>query len=184
MQDQSLATKLGIAAHLSLLRRVARSHGLVTEGELLEEAVARGCFHFLRSEKPPASRVSPSSFSHEQLSIAMLSVANPWDQWLLRAGAMLLSHPTNNPALLAYYARWERCESVVRSIAAAGQLYEPTNFFWAQLLQHLPTGVPLAEGVLPHHSRYVSIPGKIGPGKLGKPVWLRPHLTPALGYAA
>ena len=180
----TLASKLGMAPHLSLLRRAARRHGLVTERDLLDEAVARGCFHFLQSEQPPKSKVREDAFSNEQLAVAMLSVANPWDQWLLRAGAMLLSDPTNDAKRLADYAKWERCELVVRSVAAAGQRYEPNNPFWAQLLDRLPPDAVVNDGILPHHSRYVSIPGKIGPGKMGNPVWLRPKRLPTLGYAA
>ena len=184
MQVPTLASKLGMAPHLSLLRWVARKHGLATETDLLDEAVARGCFHFMRAAKPPVIRVAEADLSYEALAVAMLSVANPWDQWLIRAGAMLLSHPENDVHRLAVYARWERCESIVRSVAESGARYEPMNPFWKELLDLLPDAVDCPDGVLPHHSRYVSIPGKIGPGKMGSPVWLRPKQVSALGYAA
>lgn len=48
-------------------------------------------------------------------------------QWLGRAGAMLRSLPENEVYRLAGCARWERGESVVRSIAESGVMYEPTN---------------------------------------------------------
>jgi len=133
---------------------------------------------------PPSSKVSEVLFSNEALSVALLSPANPWNQWLLRAGAMLLSHPANEVRRIVDYARWERWEAVVRSIAEAGQRYEPQNAFWTDLLQTLPPAAACKDSVLPHHSRYVLIPGKIGLGKMASPVWLRPKRLPALGYAA
>ena len=184
MTTLSLAHKLGMVPHHSYLRQLARQHGLVTEQDLIREAVARGCFHFLQSDRPPEKSVSEELFSNEQLALAMLTVANPYDPWLLRVGAMMLSHPDNDAAELARYARYERSQCVVRAIAEAGLKYEPHHEFWPRLLADLPQGVAPRNGVLPHHSRFVSIPGKTGPGTMGKPVWLRPARPASLGYAA
>lgn len=184
MNLPTLAQKLGTTTHWSCLRHEARKFGLSTEKDLIEEAVARGCFHFLQADEPPQSRAPEVEFSNEKLALAMLTISNPYDPWLIRAGVMLLSHPANNVGRIALYTRQERSEPVIRDIALAGRHYEPENTFWEELLQLLTDGPVPHHGILPHHSRYVSIPGKIGPGKMGKPVWLRPRKLAALGYAA
>lgn len=185
MNHETLAHKLGTATPVSWVRQSARRLGLETEKDLVDEAVARGCFHYMdRAGAPPAQRVSEDQFSNEELAIALLTIANPYEPWLVRVGAMMLSHPGNNVRKLARYAEQERSEVVVRDIAVAGKRYEPENSFWSELLALLPETEPPKSGVLPHHSRYVSIPGKVGPGKIGKTVWLRPARITQLGYAA
>lgn len=184
MKTPTLAQKLGTTTHWSCLRHEARKYGLHTEKDLIREAVARGCFHFLQADQPPSSQVSEAEWPNEKLALAMLTISNPYDPWLIRAGAMLLSHPANNASQIALHTRHERSETVIRDIALAGRRYEPENVFWEELLRLLPEAPAPQDGVLPHHSRYVSIPGKIGPGKMGKPVWLRPRKLAALGYAA
>ena len=47
MEPVTLARKLGTTAHLSCLRQSAKRVGLVTEKDLIDEAVARGCFHYM-----------------------------------------------------------------------------------------------------------------------------------------
>ena len=184
MEKETLAHKLGTTAHLSCLRQSARRLGLVTEKDLIDEAVARGCFHFIQADRPPAQKVNEQAFSNEMLALALLSIANPYDPWMIRVGVMILSHPGNDVTEILRWAKYERSEAVVRDIAMAGIHYEPENAFWRELADALPPTQEPKEGVLPHHSRYVSIPGKIGPGKMGKPVWLRPVKAASLGYAA
>ncbi len=185
MQSDTLARKLGTTTHLSFLRQRARRLGLVKEKDLIDEAVARGCFHFIQADRPPAQKVVEDAFSNEELALTLLSIANPYDPWMIRVGAMMLSHPGNDVGEIIRCTRYERSEAVVRHIALAGTRYEPENDFWKKLADALtPSASMPAEGVLPHHSRYVSIPGKIGPGKMGKPVWLRPVKAVSLGYAA
>jgi hypothetical protein len=183
-QTETLAHKLGITTHVSCLRHTAKLLGLVTEKDLMDEAVARGCFHFIQADKPPAQKVSEDAFSNEELALALLGIANRYDPWMIRVGAMMLSHSGNEVKNVVRYAKYERSEVVVRDIALAGLRYEPENSYWRELADALPTTQEPKEGVLPHHSRYVSIPGKIGPGKMGKPVWLRPIKAASLGYAA
>jgi hypothetical protein len=183
MTTETLARKLGTTEHLSCLRQTARRYGLRTPKDLMDEAVARGCFHYLQSHEPPHQRVSETEFSNEQLALALLSIANPYDPWQIRIGAMMLGAEGNNPATVARNAVYERSESVVCNIARAALRYEPENPFWKQLLAALPNVPDVREGILPHHTRFVSMPGLIGPGKMGKPVWLRPRKIKSLGYA-
>ncbi len=184
MNTPSLAQKLGTTTHMSCLRHEALRLGLSTDKDLVDEAIARGCFHFLQSDTPPASRVTEREFSNEKLALALLTIANRYEPWLIRVGAMLLSHIDNDVHQIARQTRLERSEAVIREIALAGQRYEPENIFWRELLDLLPDLPSPEAGVLPHHSRYVSIPGKIGPGKMGSPTWLRPKKMTSLGYAA
>lgn len=183
MSTVTLARKLGTTEHLSCLRQMARRRGLVTPQELVDEAVARGCFHYLQSHEPPEQRVSEADLSNEQLALALLSIANPYDPWQIRVGAMMLGAKGTDPLKLARYAVYERSESVLRAIAEAALRYEPDNGFWKDIIAALPDSPDVREGVLPHHTRFVSMPGLIGPGKMGKPVWLRPRKIKALGYA-
>lgn len=186
MQTETLAQKLGFTTPVSRLREVAKRFGLVTEKDLLDEAVARGCFHYMQQiGHPPQQRVSEDDFSNEELALALLSLANPYEPWLIRVGAMLLSHPANDAAKLVNLAQAEQSEAVVREIAVAGARYEPESAFWNALLTLLPETPPLKSGVMPHHSRFVSMPGIIGPGrKMGTTTWLRSRKPAGLGYAA
>ncbi|GEP42626.1 hypothetical protein BGE01nite_19170 [Brevifollis gellanilyticus] len=128
--------------------------------------------------------MTETEFPNEKLALALLTIANRYEPWLIRVGAMLLSHTDNDVRQIARHTRLERSESVIREIALAGQRYEPENLFWSELLGLLPELPSPQAGVLPHHSRYVSIPGKIGPGRMGSPAWLRPKKVTSLGYAA
>lgn len=185
MEPVTLAYKLGTTTHLSCLRQSARRVGLVTEKDLIDEAVARGCFHYMQHMgHPPTQRVGEKVFSNEQLALALLTIANPYEPWLIRLGAMMLSHPGNDVHKLALYAKYERSEVIVREIALAGLRYEPENSFWSELLALLPPTAPPKSGILPHHSRFVSMPGLIGPKKYGPTTWLRPVKIAGLGYAA
>ena len=97
MQTETLAQKLGFTTPVSRLREVAKRFGLVTEKDLLDEAVARGCFHYMQQiGRPPHQHVSEADFSNEELTLALLSLANPYEPWLILVGSMLLSHPAND----------------------------------------------------------------------------------------
>lgn len=183
MQPETLAKKLGTTTHLSALRREALRLGLSSDADLVEEAIARGCFHYMQSSAPPIQKISEEQFSNEKLALALLTIANPYDPQMIRVGAMMLGADGNDPKVLAQYAIWERSESVVRAIAEQALRYEPENPFWSNLLNALPDSPQVRDGVLPHHTRFVSMPGLIGPGKTGKTVWLRPLKIAELGYA-
>ena len=161
----------------------ARRLGLATPDDLVEEAIARGCFHYMQAHQPPAQRVSEAQFSNEELALALLTIANPYDPQMIRVGAMMLGAEGNDPKKLARQALYERSECVVRFIAEAAKRYEPDNEFWNELLNALPDSPVASSDVMPHHTRYVSMPGLIAPRTFGKPTWLRPLKIKALGYA-
>ncbi len=58
MQVPTRASKLGMTSHLSLLKGFVRAHEPETVEDILDEAVALGCYHFLRTACPPVSKVS------------------------------------------------------------------------------------------------------------------------------
>ena len=183
MQTETLAQKLGTRALRSPLLLKAEELGLHGPKSLMDEAVARGCFHYLQGRTPPQQQVNLEAFSNAELAIALLTAANPYDPWLIRVGAMMLGAEDNDPAEIARLAVVEDSEQVVRAIAEAGVHYEPEVAFWKTLLALLPETLPPKSGVLPHHSRYVSTPGLTGPRTHGKAVWLRPAKLKAFGYA-
>ena len=182
MQTAPSIQQLALMAGNSPLRLKAQRLGLHVPAEWKDEAVARGCFHYLQGRTPPQQRVSEEAFSNEELALVLLGTANAHDPWLIRLGAMLLGAETNDPKRIAQQASVEGCMPVVRAIAEAATRYEPELPFWKTLLEELPLGTPPL-GVMPHHSRYVSQPGLIAPRTQGLAVWLRPRKLKALGYA-
>ena len=182
MQTAPSVQQPALMAGDSPLRLKAQRLGLHGPVEWQDEAVARGCFHYLQGRTPPQQRVSEEAFSNEELALVLLGTANAPDPWLIRLGAMLLGAETNDPKRIAQLATLEGCIPVVRAIAEAATRYEPELPFWKTLLMELPSSTP-PPGVMPHHSRYVSQTGLIAPRVHGKAVWLRPRKVKALGYA-
>lgn len=156
----TLAEKLCVPEHYSLLLRKACEAGLPGATALVGLAVARGCRHYQGGPEPlPAFPVSRAVFSDEELAIALLSPCLPYSPRALRVGAQMLSSRRNQPQLLALLARRERAENVVRHIAVAGQQTEPQEVFWQELLAALsvtpsPLRSTVPDGVLPHPSRF------------------------------
>ena len=174
----TLATKLGTTTHLSPLLHKARRLGL--DGEKLQIlAVQRGCDHYRTGDEPETPLASESALSNEELAIALLCVALPYDPRSIRCGAAMLGADGNSPETLVRQAILERSEVPVRYVALAGHKFEPENPFWSRLLSLLPE-VPIPDnGALPHPTRFVSMTGftQKGPGLV---VWWerpRPRLT-------
>ena len=178
--------------HHSRLLRKARNAGLYGTPELIGLAVARGCRHYQGGPEPvPSAPLSHAAFSDEELTVALLSPCLPYSPRALRVGAQMLGSRNNQPRRLALLARRERAENVVRHIVAAGQLTEPHEPFWRELLAILPP-VPSSRsafpaGVLPHPGRFRIETGLTGPSNLAalcgpQTQWLRP--TPASGALA
>lgn len=170
----TLAAKLGTTTHLSPLLRKARKLGLGPV-ELQTLAVQRGCRHYMTGEEPEIPLATRAQFSNEELAIALLCVALPYDSRSIRCGAAMLGAEGNSPAALAWLAKLERSEVPVRHVALAGRRYEPENPFWTELISLLPE-VPIPDnGALPHPTRYVAMTGftREGPGLVTW--WQRPH---------
>ncbi len=175
----TLARRLGTTTHLSPLLHKARRLGLTAPRALQTLAVQRGCLHYQRGDEPVVELAAREQFSDEELALALLCVALPYDPHSIRCGAAMLGAKGNDPRRLARLAVMERSESVVRHVAEAGQRFEPQNEFWPALLTALPPSAPPKEGVLPHPTRFVAMTGVVR----GKPPglytqWLRPEPRP------
>jgi hypothetical protein len=180
VKTPTLAEKLGTTAHLSPLLRKARRLGL-SPADLQTLAVQRGCIHYSTGDEPTTPLASEEQLSNEELAVALLCVAMPYNPHGLRCGAAMLGAEGNSPARLARLAILERSEVPLRYVAEAGRKYEPDNSFWKELLEALPPGPPPKPGVMPHPTRFVAMTGftRKGPGLVVE--WQRPrrHLATA-----
>jgi hypothetical protein len=80
------------------------------------------------------------------------------------------------PEELAWLARLERCEALVRYIAEAGVKFEPGNLFWPRLRDLLPRSPSFKSGVVPHPTRFVAMTGFTRKGTEVVTEWIRPAL--------
>jgi hypothetical protein len=174
----TLATKLGMTTHISGLLRKAQRLGLGPK-ELETLAVQRGCRHYSNGSEPEQPLAPEQEFSNEELAVALLSTALPYDPHSIRCGAAMLGAEGNDPQRLAQMAVMERSEIPVRYVAEAGVRYEPENPFWRELLSALPMTPPPKPGVLPHATRFIAMTGftRRGPGLVTE--WQRPQVAKA-----
>ena len=173
MNPPTLADRLGTTTHLSPLLRKARRLGLEAEG-LERLAIQRGCTYYSQGEPQPAETTETEEFSNEELAIALLNLALRYHPQTLRLGAAMLGAEDNDPQLVAYLAKTERSERIVRYVAQAGLRFEPGNSFWKDLLNLLPVAPEPDSAVVPHPTRFVEMTG-ITRGKVGMVTqWIRP----------
>lgn len=176
MQSDTLARRLGTTAHISPLLMKARRLGLREAEDLCVLAVQRGCRHYWQGTEPEGELLSTVQFSNEELALALLTIAAPYDPHAIRCGAAMLAAEGNDPATLARLTRWERSEQVVRYIAECGMRFEPACAFWNELLALLPKTPPPKDGVMPHPTRFVAMNGyERGIGKKITTEWQRPQ---------
>jgi hypothetical protein len=173
MEAPTLAAKLGTTTHLSPLLHKARRLGLGTR-ELQILAVQRGCRHYSNGSEPELPLAAESDFSHEELAIALLSTALPYDPHSIRCGAAMLGAGGNNPRRLARLAILERSVVPVRYVTEAAVQFEPENRFWRELLAALPVTRPPKPGVMPHRTRFVAMTGFTRRGRETVVEWQRP----------
>lgn len=180
MPTETLAHKLGTTAHHSPLLIKARRLGLRTTRDLCTLAVQRGCRHYWQGSEPAGELASRDQLSNEELALALLTIAGPYDPHVIRCGAAMLGAEGNDPALLARLTIWERSAQVVRYVALCGQSFEPWNPFWSDLLGRLPATPPPKEGVMPHPTRFVAMNGfERHAGRKLTTEWQRPSSTAA-----
>lgn len=176
MKDErpTLAAKLGTTAHLSPLLHKAARLGLKAEA-LQTLAVQRGCRHYSSGEEPPVALASEAQLSNEELAVALLCVALPYDPHGIRCGAAMMGAEGNSPPRLIQLAIQERSVAPVRYVAECGRKFEPANLFWSEILAGLPESPEPKSGVLPHPTRFVAMTGftRKGPGLVVE--WQRPQ---------
>ena len=178
MRETTLARKLMLAPHLSLLQRKARRLGLQKPEDWVALAVERGCYHYDSGERPRP--VLPSEFSNEELAALLLSVANPYRPLLIRVAAQLLSAPDTDLRSLIRLCRNENALGPLAWIGEAGGQTEPDNPFWVELnrliRQSTRRKIDLPVAVLPHPSRFRIESGfqRFAVKKTVEKRWLRP----------
>ena len=171
----TLAHKLGMTAHISPLLQKARRLGLGPV-ELQALAVQRGCRHYATGDEPVAPLASVAQLSNEELAVALLCVALPYDPQSIRCGAAMVGAEGNSPGKLCWLAIQERSLVPLRHVAESGLKYEPDNQFWRDLLACMPASAPPKSGIMPHPTRYVAMTGftRNGPGVVIE--WQRPQV--------
>ena len=178
METVTLARKLGTTTHISGLLVKAKRLGL--DAESLERlAIQRGCDYYSEGEPLPPASVTEDQFSNEELAIALLNPALRYHPQTLRLGAAMLGAEGNDPEKIARLAKHERCESVVRYVAAAGQRFEPNNKFWQRLLSVLPVTPAPKSSVVPHPTRFIAMTGITRRGVETVTEWIRPRTVAA-----
>lgn len=175
MPSVTLAHKLGTTPHISPLLMKARRLGLPTGEHLEALAVARGCRYYGGGSLPTVAAVSREQLSDEELAMALLSIAARYSPQSLRVGAAMASAANIDPQRLAWLARLERSEAVLRYVAECGARYEPENEFWRKLLALLPAPTRVPSGVLPHPTRFIAMTGITRRGVETVIEWIRPE---------
>lgn len=179
MPGTTLARKLSLAPHLSLLRRKARRLGLIEPEDWIVLAVQGGCYHYGKLEKE-ARQVSPTQFSNEDLAALLLSVAHQYDPLPIRVAAQLLSAPETDIRLLVRLCQVENALCPLAWIVQAAAETEPENKRWAELRReidrHSRRKIAFPEAVLPHPSRFRIETGfqRFSANKTIEKRWLRP----------
>ncbi len=173
MGGLTLAAKLGTTTHLSPLLRKAQKLGLDARG-LEQLAIHRGCDYYQSDEPPPERLPAIEEFSDTELALALLNPALRYHPQTLRLGAAMLGAQGNAPEEIAYLAKLERCEVIVRYVAECGRRFEPQNPFWTGLLARVPPTPPPKSSVVPHPTRFVAMTGITRRGVETVTEWIRP----------
>jgi hypothetical protein len=117
------------------------------------------------------------SLSNAELAIALVSGGAEGDARHIRVAAQLLGAANVSVGTVSRLAKLERCVPIVRYIAESGARHDPDDpDFWRALLEVLPDSSPVAEGRMPHSSRFMSQPGWTPPSRPPRPAsWLKAH---------
>jgi hypothetical protein len=154
----TLAKELGENSHCSALLRSASRVGLNSVGDFVGLAVARGCRHYAPSFPPFEKDPGFDLISNEELVALLLLGSNEYEPIAIRCAAQLTSRC--DVELLAVVAKRERIGRSLLYIAKAGSVHDSANkVFWDRLIDLLGEQRPVAEGILPHWSRFVSQTG-------------------------
>jgi hypothetical protein len=169
----TLARKLGDTAHVSglaiRLARLSRAGDRLPEW-LLKTAVERGAKHYQRDFDPSLPPDNPS-IPDEEIGIALCLGQMPFEPWLIRAAAQLLSSPRVDAHHLARLAEMERVEPVLLHIAAACERVDQALEPWATLRRQLHSRRVIRTDALPHWTRFAILPGLTRHG-YAPPHWL------------
>jgi hypothetical protein len=154
----TLAKELGDIRNCSALLRKANRLGLTAVADFIQLAVARGCRHYAPSFPPADHDPGFAAISNEELVALLLLGENEYEPIAIRCAAQMTGRC--DAQRLARVAKRERVERVLVYISKAGRIHDVKNKgFWEQLEILLGRQDPVADGVLPHWSRFVSQTG-------------------------
>ncbi len=166
----TLAQELGEISHCSVLLWRARGVGLRSTSDFIRLAVARGCRHYAPAFPPFESDPGFAAISNEELVSLLLLGSNEFEPIAIRSAAQLAGRC--DVEQLARVARRERVSRPLAYIAKAGSDHDlAQKNFWSKLLNCLGEQSPVADGILPHWSRFVSQTGVTKSGG-GSVQWL------------
>jgi hypothetical protein len=166
----TLAQELGESSHCSALLISARGTGLKSTADFIKLAVARGCSHYAPAYPPLEHDPGNAAISNEELVALLLLGSNEFEPIAIRCAAQLAGGC--NAKQLAQVAKRERVSRTLAYIAKAGSMHDSSHKdFWDELLGLLGEQPPVADGVLPHWSRFVSQTGVTRYGG-GRVQWL------------
>lgn len=172
----TLSQALETTQPVSPLLRKARRLGLRGVDELIALAVSRGCSHYAPGRDPVPNPPNRQALGDDELTILLIVGENAYDPTAIRCAAQLARSPHIDPARLARFAVMEKTERVLTHIARAGLAHDPEGAeFWQDVLKRLPCMPPRSEPMLPHWTRFVSMPGRQR-GGIAPTRWLVPHI--------
>jgi hypothetical protein len=132
--------------------------GFASPSDFARLAVARGCRHYAPAFPPSESDPGQEAISNEELVALLLLGANEFEPIAIRFAAQLAGRC--DVEKLAHVAERERVGRPLAYIAKAAVDHDTLNKeYWNELLARLGEQTPVAEGILPHWSRFVSQTG-------------------------
>lgn len=157
-QMATVSQELGEISHCSALLRGARLAGFYTPADFVRLAVARGCRHYAPAFAPLDDDPGIAVISNEELVALLLLGSNEYEPFAIRCAAQLAG--SCDAELLALAATRERVERVLVHIAKLGVIYDPPHkSHWSKVIELLGEQMPIADGIMPHWSRFVSQTG-------------------------
>jgi hypothetical protein len=138
--------------------------GLATLNDYIGLAVARGCRHYAPSFPQFERDPGLESVSNEELVALLLLGSNEFEPTAVRCAAQLSSKC--DAQNLALVAQKERVGRALAYIAKQGLSHDNERTgFWSELLNLLGDQPAVADGKLPHWSRFVSQTGVTRDGR-------------------
>jgi hypothetical protein len=170
----TLAQQLGESTPVSWLAKKFQRLGVNGLETAIALAALRGCRHYQPQRPLECHDPGRDLLSDEELTIFLISGSNPYEPTAIRCAAQLARSPHVDPRKLAHLARQTKSERVLSAICHAGVTHDRTGTaFWKAVLSFLPSMPIRPEPMLPHWSRYVSMPGFQRHGQ-ALPQWLTP----------
>jgi len=172
----TLNQSLHQTSHQSSLVRKAGRLGFLDIESLIQLAVLRGCTHYQNViQGVPVHDPGQSILSNEELVALLLHGNYRYEPTAVRCAAQLIKSDLIDPERIGFLAIKERCVVPLRHIALNGKKHDSgARDFWQDILAVLGDGdEEPTEGILPHVSRFMIIPG-IQRGKIQPAKWLAP----------